>query len=247
MGPLLSAYTVYMRFDPMYAFCKIVARYDPYANQTTFGTRVSFRLVSFVILTITGVEAGRIMQLIAIIFTLGPYLFTQNVKLLYNRGMKGERTSTNHDIEASIMQYNRIVIVTQEMAEIQSTASLYLVKICSSAIVLCNYLTLKMYNSVPINIYVFAPTLTILLVIVLNISLRYAYQMSDMTENLVKVWGHVGARGGNKWVARRAKGMTPVRVYAGVWGYNLFQLDKDYMSQFNADVVDGTFAMLIAY
>ncbi|OXA49864.1 hypothetical protein Fcan01_15650 [Folsomia candida] len=141
-----------------------------------------------------------------------------------------------------------ITEIEDEVAPIQSQSSLYMLKASASAIVLCNYLTLKMWNKVPLTVYVFAPSISILLVIILNVSLRYAFQITEMTESLAKIWGDVGARGHDKkWVSRRVKGIMPVRMFAGLWGHNLFQLDRDYMSQFNLDVLDSTIAMLIAY
>ncbi|OXA38387.1 hypothetical protein Fcan01_26809 [Folsomia candida] len=249
MAPLLSAFAVYQRIDPIYVFTKIVLRHDPYGRKVTFWTKLTFRLVSFVTLMITGIEDGRIMQMIAIIFVLAAYLFTKNVELLHDHWkVQGYEPNSNLDVEKSILQYNQIIIVCQEVAPIQSQSSLYMLKASASAMVLCNYITLKMWNKVPLTVYVFGPSISTLLAISLNVSLRYAFQITEMTESLAKIWGNVGARGGDKkWVARRVKGIMPVRMFAGLWGHNLFQLDKDYMSQFNLDVLDSTIAMLIAY
>ncbi|OXA49364.1 hypothetical protein Fcan01_15646 [Folsomia candida] len=204
MAPLLSAFAIYQRIDPIYIFVKIVLRYEPYGKKVTFWTKLTFRLVSFVTLMITEIEDGRIMQMIAIIFVLAAYLFTKNVELLHDHWkVQGSALGSNLHVEKSILQHNQIIIVCQEVAPIQSQSSLYMLKASASAIVLCNYLTLKMWNKVPLTVRFRSTTL---LVIILNLSLRYAFQITEMTESLAKIWADEGAHGGNKKCREGSRG-----------------------------------------
>lgn len=154
-------------------------------------------------------------------------------------------------MKESISFYDQIMIISNISAPAQATVSLVGVLGSAFATIMCNIISVKMYNVLPLNMYLLAPFWSIVLLIILNLVLKYGSQYELVSKEMLRRWRKdvrlVKMGGIGRVYARQVVARRPVRFFIGVWNLNLLPVDRSLLCDYDTFIAESTMAWLVAF
>jgi hypothetical protein len=94
--------------------------------------------------------------------------------------------------------------------------------------VVFNFATSKMHHIIPMPLYLYAPSVSILIPITIHFMLKMGIDVHTISHEMVaKKWGRVICiRGNKKYVRRRIKATRVLRFHGGFLGFKVYDLTK---------------------
>jgi hypothetical protein len=114
--------------------------------------------------------------------------------------------------------------------------------------VLFNFATLKMHHIIPMPLYLYFPSISILIPITIHFMLKMGIDVHTIShEMVVKRWGRVVCISGNKkYVRRRIKATKVLRVHGGFLGFKVYDLTKSTKATYYEAILIYTINALLA-
>ncbi|OXA40335.1 hypothetical protein Fcan01_24907 [Folsomia candida] len=136
------------------------------------------------------------------------------------------------------------------LAPFQELGTFFLILMGLVVFVVSNFVTVKLYDSMPFPVYTFFLSVSVVVAIIVNLTLLLAHGLLDVSTEIKQRWGASMVGEGNKLELkcgrRRLKGMRPYCMWAGFGGSKMFRLNKETKVQYFEQVISGTVNLLLS-
>lgn len=110
-----------------------------------------------------------------------------------------------------------------------------------------NYVTIKLHHVVPMPMYLWFPTVSVLIPILIGILLPMMINVYENSKEAQNEWKwHSSKSSDLKYLQRRLKGTRPLRMQAGIGGYNLYFFKQSTKVTFYTAIIDYTINALLS-
>lgn len=110
-----------------------------------------------------------------------------------------------------------------------------------------NYVTLKLYHVVPMPMYLWFPTVSVLIPILIAILLPMMINVYEGSVQVQNLWGwHSGKSRDLKYLRRRLLGARPLRMTTGIGGVNFYFFKQSTKVTFYSAIIDYTINALLS-
>jgi hypothetical protein len=144
-----------------------------------------------------------------------------------------------------------------ELAIVLNIGQYYISSTCITAMsgvfiidVVCNFVTLKLYHVIPMPFYLYFPSVSVVLPILIMTLVPIIVNTYENGNDLRIKWGqnciHHGSISEMKYLKRRLKGIRVVRVYGGILGYNLYVMNNSLKAAFLFEIINYTINALLS-
>lgn len=117
----------------------------------------------------------------------------------------------------------------------------------SAVAVLFNFVSLKMYDLIPMPIYLFFPSVAVLNYCHMAILLPIVIYVYENDKKIVQQWNYFCHRSANvKLLRRQVKATKVLRMYGGLLGYRLYQLRKEVKPRYFYETVYYTITAMFS-
>lgn len=159
-----------------------------------------------------------------------------------------QRISILRSATRILQEHKGLEIILAMADEFLSFAALVFMGIGLILSVLFNFVSLKMYHTIPMPLYLYFPSVSVLIVCVILVMLPL---LIDVFERDVKIhgkWKYYCARRkcNFKFISRLLKGTKVIRFNAVVPGFKIYELKKGVKPRYLYEVVDYTVTALLS-
>ncbi len=116
--------------------------------------------------------------------------------------------------------------------------------------VICNFVTIKLVHVVPMPFYLYFPSVSILIPIIVTILLPILVQIYENSDKLRVKWGqnihHGSSVSEMKYLKRRLRAINVVRIYGGLFGFSLWEMNNSTKTAYLFEMVNYTVNALLS-
>ncbi|OXA40148.1 hypothetical protein Fcan01_24892 [Folsomia candida] len=204
-----------MDFDGYY----FVLRDTNYIFQLSEATMIVLNIVRFTLLMVNVFEVATILSLIILIFIT----FLIMLRSIFSTLLPPVRYFVSMPrINRGITEHLKVQLAMNAFAPFQELGTFFLILIGLVVFVVSNFVTIKLYDSMPFAVYAFFPSVSGMVAVVVNLTLPLAHGLLDVSTELKRRWGASMVGDGSKLDLkcgrRRLKGMRPFCMWAGFGG-----------------------------
>ncbi|OXA40158.1 hypothetical protein Fcan01_24913 [Folsomia candida] len=215
---------LYMHFDAFYYPLRDICKtYD-----CNLFTMVVINLLRFTVLMINAFEITRLMSLVILLFISSLNLMKSIFSTLLHESDRCFVSMAR--INGGITTHVKAQLAMNAFAPFQELGTFFLILIGLVAFVVSNFVTIKLYGSMPLPAYSFFPSVSIVTAIIVNLTLPLAHGLLDVSMELKRRWGASMVSGGSKFKLkcgrRRLRGMRPHCWWAGFGGSKMFRFGE---------------------
>ncbi|OXA40344.1 hypothetical protein Fcan01_24908 [Folsomia candida] len=235
---------LYMEFDAYYYPLRDMnCTYE--LNQPAL---ISLNVTRFILLTINAFEICRIMSLIILMFISVLNLMESILSTLMHDS--GRCLVSMARINGGTTTHLELQLAMNALAPFQELGTFFLILMGLVVFVVSNFVTVKLYDSMPFPVYSFFLSISVVVTKIVNLTLPLAHGLLDVSTELKRRWGALMVGEGNKLELkcgrRRIKGMKPFCLWAGFGGSKLFRLNKETKVQYFEQVFSATVTILLS-
>lgn len=149
---------------------------------------------------------------------------------------------------SSISPYNQLQIILTSLTPVQTTASFFGLALTASITIMCNIISITMYDVLPPNLYMLGPFWSLVLFIGANIVLKNASQYGIVSKEMLRRWKkNVTLSKTGKEHARRVRAMRLIRPWIGIWRTNMIPVDRKLMCDYDVLISESTLDCLLVF
>lgn len=145
--------------------------------------------------------------------------------------------------------YVELEIVLSLAYDITARASAWLMTVGLSCSVMFNFFTIGLHRAIPFPLYLYFPSVAGMIPFVIDALLPVAINVYENGCKIKCGWERSIASFSwcnKKWLRRRVRAVRPVRIYAGILGYNFFWLKRETKSTYYSTIVEVTIDALLS-
>lgn len=235
----LIPFLLYFEFDPTFMFAKYVLSLtlNTSLDQILFNT---VRLLQFLV----ALQICRLFPLLVCTLMFGVLIILDTVKTL-DMWVVLIKFSQNK-AAAQIRRYIELTLVMQVCAGFSDASIAILMGLGLILCVLFNFVTLKLYNIIPMPLYLYFPSVAIIIPFIIDTLLPLGIRVNEKTARLKTKWGkQLDLCSDRKYLQRRLRAIKPLRFDCRVAGYNLLQLVKPTKAWFYMQIMNYTISALL--
>jgi hypothetical protein len=114
-----------------------------------------------------------------------------------------------------------------------------------------NFVSIKLYNILPIYLYVYFPSVSVLIICVDNIRLSYQYLTYQISEKLKRDWpteirNGVDSNYKRNIALRKVRSIRPIKFFVGVNWLNFFWIDKSTKGIYRFNIIIHTINLCLS-
>jgi hypothetical protein len=146
-------------------------------------------------------------------------------------------------------KYDQLVLLFKIWHNYMSTFVFFSMGAGFVVAVICNFVTLKLYHVVPMPFYLYFPSVSILIPIIVTILLPIVVQIYENANKLRVKWGqniHLGSISEMKHLKRRLRAIHVVRIYGGLFGFSLWEMNNCTKTAYIFAMVNYTINALLS-
>lgn len=209
-------------------------------------------LCTIVILrTLIAFQIGRALSGFLLIFLVLLWIISQCIEMLTKLRFDGVK---NFRV---IFLYSRLRVIIISSFSLLSSCNGLLVVLGLVVNVCANYVTIKLYNTIPFHVYLMFPILATMVPILISTILPHGVKYHEETEKLLSKWKMVIQFKNQKnlltmnmkakMVLKKLNAMKPVTLYFGVGSYNLIPLTNSFKSEYYMAIMEATVNAVLAF
>ncbi|OXA39623.1 hypothetical protein Fcan01_25738 [Folsomia candida] len=233
----------FMQFDAYYFTLRDLNDIFKFSQSTM----LVFNLARLGILTITVFEIFRLLCLVILIFISALNMVRSIFAVLLH--VSGQRFTSLARINAGITTQFKMQLAMKALAPFQELGTFFLILIGLVIFVVSNFVTIKLYDSLPFPVYAFFSSVSVVVALVINLTLPLAHGLLDSSTEIKRRLGASLMGEGNKRQIqcgrRRLNGMQLFCVWAGFGGNRMFRLNKETKVQYFEQVISATVNILL--
>jgi hypothetical protein len=226
LAPFVAAPIItYFQFDPSYVFFELTIP-SIFMKNAIFAHFLlpAFRLFA---LLLVGSEACRIISLVIVCVSS---LLHSTAKFIERLADKGMIIRHQFSFLANFLNYTTVVMNFSKANLFLGQITLVLITSCILLMVWSCYATVAFRPTIPLPFYLILPLATLLEQLVCMQGLTSGINCHEQSCSLLRIWRYTVLQTGNrKFMIRKVKGMTPIRVNARAFSFNLFYLKRSTM------------------
>lgn len=202
-------------------------------------------LISRILTVVAGIQTSRLIAKMVSICTILTQLI---LDCITNLGKMTTRlVQTWIRTNPVLREYTCLEIILFEFLEIASNVIFLLMGQGILLLVMFNFITLKLYGHVPSALYPAAPSVSILLPIVIQTLLQMLIDVFEDASRLKNRWDkELGDFGGVKYLKRRLRAVRILRWYAGIFSFKLYDLKQQVKPIYYYTIVNYTITALLS-
>lgn len=143
--------------------------------------------------------------------------------------------------------YGTLQIISQLFYEL---SSVIIAVLAGSGFVNCvvfNFVSLKMYHLIPIQLYPVFPFVSLVTISIIQILVPEAIAVFENAESMIAKWRQSLALSRDlKYLKRKIRATRTVRIYAGLFSYNFFHFKMSTKGTFFSQIVSYTITALLS-
>ncbi|XP_035708429.1 uncharacterized protein LOC110850237 isoform X1 [Folsomia candida] len=245
MSPALALFAMYHEIDPIH----FALHWLPLHLLPTL-VRYGIRLVSLVLLTMAGIVIGQVLLGMGYMIIMAVWTCREVIHLMDSEQRRGARVGWRGvDQMRLVIQYNRLVILISESESGLALGILLVLGGSFLVIVMCNVMTITMYELYPIHVYILAPLFSGIMVCVVNVVWKYVAQVELISREMLRRWRNdykLVASGTMPEIGRRVGAMRSILLYMGMFDFRWFPVDMETQCNYNAAIIERTISFLLA-
>lgn len=122
-----------------------------------------------------------------------------------------------------------------------SSFVLVLMTVGSVAGIVCNFMTIKMHHKIPMPFYLLFPSMAVIIGISTQILLPFAVNVYEVANLLKQGYKkNVHFEGDMKYMKRRVRAIKVLRVYGGLFQFDMFGLKRSTKSTYFDNILSYT-------
>jgi hypothetical protein len=217
---------IFLKFDPTYIYFAGFIRGQPLPMEIFI---ISFRFLSCLI---GAIESCRIISFYNI---YGLFVLKVLVSSIQAQKQKAQKRKIQNQFSflACFTLYGRLTIISAITQKSFSFGTL-IMSFASMILIVCGgYVTVAMRSIVPLPFYLIFPLATILAQALTAQVLAFGIICYESSCELLRLWKYdVLGTSNRKYMARKVKGMIPIRFYASIFNYDFYFMKKSTATTF---------------
>ncbi|OXA40156.1 hypothetical protein Fcan01_24911 [Folsomia candida] len=199
-------------------------------------------------ITINSFEVARMLSRIIVYFITALNL----LKSIFVTLLHDSETcfASMEGINDRITTHLKVQLAVNALAPFQELGTFFLLLMGLVVFVVANFVTIKLYDSMPFPAYAFFVSVSVVVAIIVNLTLPLAHGVLDASTEMKRRWGALMVREGDKLELkcgrRRLKGMQPFFLWAGFAGSKMLRLNKETKVQYFEQVISWTVTLLLS-
>ncbi|OXA47102.1 hypothetical protein Fcan01_18125 [Folsomia candida] len=117
-------------------------------------------------------------------------------------------------------------------------------------LVLCvafNFISIRMYGSIPFPLYLYFPSVAIIIPLIIDTMLPMAIRVYEETSKIRRNWEyHLNGTENRKYISRRLQAVRPLQVKCRIMGYQGLKLTKSTKVGFYSQILEHTMTALLS-
>lgn len=237
----LVTFLFHLGTDPITLFySNICAKFVTTPN---FFMYITSRVISCILFSVAILEASRFMSSAIVINTVGGYLIVDcilNLDKIFTR-----RKSDRYD--GILLQYEILQIILQATYEVTSSAIILCMTSAFVCGICCNFVTLKLYDKLPMTIYLTLLTTSVFLQLTTKLMLTLIIDVYEKGKVLRGKWLlELGKVNNIKYFKRKLASERAVALYGGLVGFNVYKLDKGVKPTYYFEIASYTITLCLS-
>jgi hypothetical protein len=240
-APLVNFFALYLNLDPYYFMIKMI----PWINESSWLVKI----IRTVLLWTAGTETCRIFPLI-FMMTLSGLRIDYNIlsalieaisKVNENRSIRLNRARINY-----VMRMYNVLQTIMRSHKFTELISCFLLALGLFVSVLFNFATFRMYSILPIVFYVYFPSVSLVICIVIHLTMPKAIDIHELSLQLLrrlKTCGHNDIVN-LKYLRRKVRSLRPTAHHVGFNIVTFFYFKKSTRITFYAAILGYTIDLL---
>jgi hypothetical protein len=226
----------YFQLDPSYVFFELTIP-SIFMKNYIF-VHVLLPTSRFIALLVVGSEACRIISLGVVFVTSIVQSTAIFIEKLNYRAMI---IRNQFFFIANFLNYTTVVIIFSKVNLFLGQISLVMISSCMLIMVWSGYATVALRPTIPLPFYLILPLATLLEQLVCMQALTSAIKCYEHSRTLLRIWRYTVLQTRNrKFMIRKVKAMTPIRVNARAFSFNLYYFKRSTMGTFYTIVITHT-------
>jgi hypothetical protein len=226
----------YFQLDPTYVFFELTMP-SIFMKNYIF-VHVLLPTYRFIALLVVGSEACRIISLGVVFVTSIVQSTAIFIEKLNYRAMI---IRNQFFFIANFLNYTTVVIIFSKVNLFLGQISLVMISSCMLIMVWSGYATVALRPTIPLPFYLILPLATLLEQLVCMQALTSAIKCYEHSRTLLRIWRYTVLQTRNrKFMIRKVKAMTPIRVNARAFSFNLYYFKRSTMGTFYTIVITHT-------
>ncbi|OXA37313.1 hypothetical protein Fcan01_27917 [Folsomia candida] len=208
-----------------------------------FPTYLILQLFRVYILIITSYEVCRCLSFLILYFVTALRLVGNIYNELVVRAKKSRIRS-----ELEIGEHIETQLAVKSLAASQELGTLGLLKIGIIVFVLSNFVTIRLYDSLPTPTYTFFPSAAVMVALIVNLLLPKTHNVIENSDEMIRNWRKscTTENGYDAKILRRMfRSLRPTALYAGLGESRIICLNKETKVQYFEKVFSLTVDMLL--
>ncbi|OXA54403.1 hypothetical protein Fcan01_10283 [Folsomia candida] len=194
------------------------------------------------------IQGNRLLSFFTVATTLATHLILTLISIL-SKATKNVRMSgiSRSVIDIYLNTYQTVQIImagTVEFTAAVTSISMFLAIVMS---VLVNFVTLKMYETVPLPFFAFFPTASVLVVVLIGVMFPMLVDVYENCGEMYARWKYlVGRSVDKKYLTRRLRAIRVLRFYGGINGYNIYICQRSTKLTYYGVILSYTVSALLS-
>jgi hypothetical protein len=194
------------------------------------------------------IENFRTLGLILLFLVMPIQLYLHCIKLLEDFQIRKNALGSSYKFRQLFIAYNQMQVLIQESHAYTGIQISFLLFSGAIVSVIANFGTVRAHLSFPLSIYFVIPTLSILVLLIIQLLLPFAINVHEHSEAMLTQWKSDPIRAKGKYLRRKLKSLRSLRWYAGVTGFyecNFFILENSFKMAYYSVILDYTISMIM--
>ncbi|OXA48123.1 hypothetical protein Fcan01_17043 [Folsomia candida] len=236
----LSTLVLYFEFDPIYNFAKFVVHLDT----NSLFVRIFIFPLRLVQVPPT-FQIARLFALLICMITLSSILFLDAIHELDLWGFLVKFSRRKADL--LIRRYLQLAVALQHVADFFAMISAILMMLGLVLCVLFNFMSVKLYGLIPMPLYLFFPSVTVLIPLIIDTLLPFGIRINETSVRFrVKCWRNLKDSCDRKYLRRRLSAIRPLCFDCGVLGFTFLKFTKSMQIWFYEQILSYTITALLS-
>lgn len=236
MAPL----ALYFEFDAASLFCKYVL---PLEHDTIWGC--TFR---YLIRLPAGLSCMQVCRLFPLLVCTLSFHHVLLLDELYKMGRRALFIRVSRIW--AILQFRKYVELEIILRLFAASSDNITAILMGVGLVLCvafNFISIRMYGSIPFPLYLYFPSVAIIIPLIIDTMLPMAIRVYEETSKIRRNWEyHLNGTENRKYISRRLQAVRPLQVKCRIMGYQGLKLTKSTKVGFYSQILEHTMTALLS-
>jgi hypothetical protein len=194
------------------------------------------------------VEGFRALPLILIFLVIPIQLYLRCIQLCKDFEARENALGCGRKFRLLFHNYDKVRILNNEGQSYVGLQVSFLLFVGTALSVIANFTTIRAFQIFPWYLYVFCPSLSILILLIIQLLLPFGINCHENSEAMLRQWKSNPIYAKGKYLRRKLKSLRSLRWYAGLTGFyecNFFLIQDSFKTAYYAVILDYTINLIL--